>query len=89
MSSQPFTRTLKEIDQECGATKGTAFLAFKKLKPSLQEGRDFYCISQQEQPEALEQLRQSGRVYGSTLNALLFFDSGYQAIMGLLNSKPV
>ena len=41
MAKTQKTWSLKEIDQARGDNKGTAFLAFKQLKDSFDEGRDF------------------------------------------------
>lgn len=80
------TWTLKEIDQSRGAPKGTAFRAFKRLKNDFIEGRDFVYLSANEDAASIEPLRRSGRVYAATINALLFPEASYQAIVKQLDT---
>lgn len=78
--------TLKEIDQRRAAPKGTAFRAFKRLKNDFIEGHDFFYLSANEDAESIESLRRSGRIYASTIHALLFPQASYQAIVKHLDA---
>lgn len=78
--------TLKEIDQSRGATKGTAFRAFKQLQHQLVEGRDFHYLNGADDPATLARLKQAGRLYDSSAHVLLFCASGQQAICHLLDA---
>ncbi|SHL95752.1 hypothetical protein [Vreelandella subglaciescola] len=80
------TWTLKEIDRSRGDPKGTAFRAFKRLKAGFIEGHDFFYLSASEDAESIEQLRDSGRIYAATINALLFPEASYQAIVKQLDT---
>lgn len=85
MTKSEKTWTLKEIDQERANTKGTAFLAFKQLKDSFDEGRDFYYLSTMEDGAEIEKLRATGRVYATTVNAVLLTEAGYAAVIDYLD----
>lgn len=72
MPIEPNTYSLKELDEKMGVVKGTAFRGFKAVRSRLVEGQDFFYCSLEEQAEVVETLKQQKRVYGSTVNALLF-----------------
>lgn len=85
MAKTEKTWSLKEIDEARGAKKGTAFLAFKQLKESFDEGRDFYYLSSSQDSREIEQLRSSKRIYETTVNAILFTEGGYQSVIDYLD----
>jgi hypothetical protein len=64
-------RTLRELDAQAGATKGTAFRAFKRLSPRWTEGADFRVLSPAQDAAAIEALRVEGRLYGASRVAIL------------------
>ncbi|HEY0974566.1 MAG TPA: hypothetical protein VGE57_08740 [Solimonas sp.] len=70
MSAYPEHVTLREIDTLTGRAKGTAFRAFKALASTLREGVDFHVLNES-QPEALSALRRQGRLYSSSVRAIL------------------
>ncbi len=78
-------RTFKEIDQELGNPKGTAFLAFKRLKHGFSEGRDFYYLGASVHSAEIRKLCERGRIYASTVNAVLLTQAGYDAVIDYLN----
>ena len=86
MPNHTETWTLKEIDQSRDDPKGTAFRAFKQLKDSFTEGRDFFYLSASEDADNIEKLRSSGRIYASTIHGLLFPETSYQAILKHLDA---
>lgn len=79
------TWSLKEIDESRGARKGTAFLAFKQLLEGFDEGQDFYYLSAHQDSAEIEALRASGRIYATTVNAVLFTRAGYDALIDYLD----
>ena len=85
MARQDKTWSLKEIDQARGDTKGTAFLAFKQLKDSFDEGRDFLYLSADQDAREIERLRSSGRIYETTINPVLLTEPGYSSIIDYLD----
>lgn len=85
MAKTEQTWSLKEIDQSRNERKGTAFLAFKQLKDSFDEGRDYYYLHNQQDAREIEKLRAAGRVYETTVNAILLTESGYSAILDYLD----
>lgn len=85
MAKSEKTWSFKEIDQERGSTKGAAFLAFKQLKESFDEGRDFYYLSASEDAAEIEKLREAGRIYATTVNAVLLTKAGYSALIDYLD----
>lgn len=84
MAKREITWSLKEIDEQRGTVKGTAFRAFKQLKEGFDEGRDFYYLSSEQDGPEIETLRLRGRVYESTINTVLLTESGYAAVMEFL-----
>mgnify|MGYP001390203223 FL=1 len=85
MAKTEKTWSLKEIDQQRGDKKGTAFLAYKQLKDSFDEGRDYYYLSASQDGREIEQLRQAERIYESTVNAILLTEGGYSAVLDYLD----
>ena len=81
------TWSLKEIDESLGVVKGSAFIAFKRVRNTLKEDQDFFYYSGMEQPEKVEELKQSKRVYASTVNAVLFTETAYGAIVSFLKNN--
>lgn len=79
------TWSLKEIDESRGERKGTAFLAFKQLKESFDEGRDFYYLNSAQDTGEIEKLRAAGRIYETTVNAILLTENGYSSIVDYLD----
>ncbi|RJS95057.1 hypothetical protein [Salinisphaera sp. Q1T1-3] len=85
MAKTQKTWSLKEIDEARGASKGTAFLAFKQLKESFDEGRDYYSLNASEDASEIEKLRSDGRIYATTVNAILLTEGGHSAIVDYLD----
>lgn len=79
MSILPFLElhSFKEIDQLHNCPKGTAFRAFKRQREQLREGEHFYYLGMQTHQAEIETLRRQGRIYASTVNAVLLTDAGY------------
>ena len=77
-------KTFKQIDELHHCTKGSAFRIFKQLQGHWVEGEHFYCIDSRAQPELFAQIQHSGRLYASTVNAVLITEIGYQAIAQIL-----
>lgn len=73
--------TLREIDEACGLPKGSAFRAFKRLLPGLAEGRDFLWLEAEAHAETIAALKQQGRLYPTTVNALLFSAAGRRRLL--------
>lgn len=87
MSKRAKTWSLKEIDQSLDVPKGTAFRAFKQLLEGFDEGRDFYTLRASEDGDEIEALRESGRIYETTINALLFTPDGYEALVDYMRDE--
>lgn len=79
------TYSLKEIDEARGVAKGTAFSAFKQIREALVEGRDFIYLSHESDAAEIEDLRRSGRIYESSMNAVLLTTEGRAAVAELLD----
>lgn len=84
MSAAADTWTLKEIDDALGMVKGSAFRAFKRLGDALVENRDYRHLSAMEHAAAIQALKDAGRLYPSSRNALLFLEPGRAAILAWL-----
>lgn len=85
MAKREKTWSLKEIDQSRHDAKGTAFLAFKQLKDGFDEGRDFYYLNGSQDSREIDQLKAAGRLYQTTVNAILLTEPGYAAILDYLD----
>ncbi len=75
--------SFREIDTRHGLTKGGAFRAFKALGERLIEGEHFIYLDAAGHAAEIESLRQAGRLYPTTVNAVLLTASGY----GLLRER--
>ncbi|MAA73688.1 MAG: hypothetical protein CMN28_03165 [Salinisphaeraceae bacterium] len=84
MSKQENLWSLKEADQAHGAAKGAAFRAFKQLKDGLDEGRDYFYLRAGQDDSEIETLKNRGRIYENSVNAILLTDTGYAALMDFL-----
>ncbi len=71
------TWSFKEIDARHGCTKGTAFRAFKRVRAELEEGSDFHYLDAATHAARIAELKRRGRIYASTVNAVLLSASGY------------
>lgn len=69
--------SFKEIDTLHQRPKGTAFRAFKKLNKILIEGEHYIYLPTTTHAKDIETLRQTGRLYASTVNAVLLTEAGY------------
>ena len=78
-STDGFT-SFKELDSRWAANKGSAFRAFKRALPRLQEGRDFLRLDAVADREAIQRLRSAGRVYSGSVHVVLLSDSGLQKL---------
>lgn len=58
------------------------FRHFKAALGQLLEGKDFYRIDGHTARAEVENLRQQGRLYPSSVHAILLTASGYQRLMG-------
>lgn len=72
--------TLREIDERAGRRKGQAFRCFKALRGRWQEGRDFVVLDAMRDAKRIAQLKHEGRLYGSTVNAVLLSSRVAQVI---------
>lgn len=63
--------TFKEIDLRNGWPKGAAFRRFKRALDRLAEGQDFVRLDASSCAREVEELRTAGRLYASTVHAVL------------------
>lgn len=84
MKAQPFqyhgreVMTLRQLDELNDVPKGTSFRAFKRVRPYLEDGKDFFCLAADEQLQLLVALRQCALVYPASVSIVLVTRSGYQ-----------
>lgn len=83
----PKDRSFKEIDLLHESPKGTAFRAFKRLGSRLSEGEHFYYLDARTRREEIDALRRAGRIYPTTVNAVLLTEAGYELIRKVLDAK--
>ncbi|MCC5856545.1 MAG: ORF6N domain-containing protein [Ectothiorhodospiraceae bacterium] len=75
------TLSLRQLDRLNGVVKGTTFRRFRALEAALVEGRDYFLLEAQEHADFLDDLRQRGLIYPSTVNCLLFTEAGYRKLL--------
>ena len=96
MSEAPFTfqgrsvLTLRQIDRLNGVVKGAAFRAFKQVRASLVEGRDFFVLSVDapataEEAALLERLHAAAALYSSSRVAVLITSGAYARMQRAAN----
>ncbi|EAR21910.1 ORF6N domain-containing protein [Nitrococcus mobilis] len=84
MKTQPFhyrgreVMTLRQLDRLNGVPKGTSFRVFKRVRPCLEEGMDFFCLAANEHSKLAEALHQSGALYLASVNMVLITRRGYE-----------
>ncbi|MDX1656597.1 MAG: hypothetical protein R3310_15420 [Candidatus Competibacteraceae bacterium] len=79
--------SLREIDLRHRVPKGTAFKAFKSLAPDLEEGQDYLYLTADD--KAIQSLKAAGRLYPTTINAVLLTPRGYARLKGRLPPERV
>lgn len=72
------TLSLRQLDELNQVPKGTTFRRFKALRDQMTEGRDFFRLDAVEHPDLLARLRADGRIYPSSVHAVLLTESGYR-----------
>jgi hypothetical protein len=77
--------SFKDIDQLHGCPKGTAFRAFKRLRERLREGEHYLYLDARTRQAEIEALRRQGRIYASTVNAVLLTETGYALLKDSLD----
>jgi hypothetical protein len=63
--------TFRELDARNNWTKGVAFRRFKAALPKLVEGEDFQRLDADTERVQIQALRSCGRIYASTVHAVL------------------
>lgn len=63
--------TFRDIDHHLGLPKGSAFRAFKRLRPRLREDEDFRVLEAGPDAQKIATLRQAGRIYAASINVVL------------------
>jgi hypothetical protein len=83
---QQATLTLRQLDEWNALPKGTVFRHFKAALGELLEGKDFFRIDGHIEREWVDDLRLQGRLYPSSVHAILLTGSGYQQLIRLNRS---
>ncbi|MBU6469388.1 MAG: hypothetical protein KGL00_03130 [Gammaproteobacteria bacterium] len=63
--------SFKELDARWAVPKGTAFRAFKRALPALQETADFIRLDAVRDQDEIQRLRAAGRIYASSVHVVL------------------
>lgn len=71
-------RTLREIDEQLRLPKGSAFRAFKRA--ALEDGADFRVLVPGTDDAELHALRDTQRIYRSSVNVVLLSPRGAAAV---------
>ena len=81
--------TFKELDLHYGLTKGSSFRAFKRQLASWTEGVEFICCDARSDAAAFARLAEQGRLYPSTVNAVLITPVGRSMLDAVLGAPRV
>lgn len=84
MIDYPFTTTLRDLDQQAGLPKGSAFRAFKAIEEQLIEGIDYRLLNHDADTAEIAELKRNRRIYPSSLNVLLFAKATHQQLLAVL-----
>jgi ATP-dependent protease HslVU (ClpYQ) peptidase subunit len=79
--------TFRELDQACARNKGSAFRAFKRLSADWREERDFRVLKAERDQEQILMLKSAGRLYASTVNAVLLSPAAAREIRAALDQS--
>ncbi|MDR3416560.1 MAG: hypothetical protein P4L83_10270 [Nevskia sp.] len=79
--------SLRELDAELGAIKGTAFRAFKRLLPRLEEERDFVVLDHTRHAALAAHLHAQGRLYRSSVNPVLLAPAAAERLREVLRDS--
>lgn len=74
--------SFRQLDELNGLPKGSSFRVFKRLRPRLIEGRDYFYLDAAEQARRIEALRQAELIYRSSTHVVLLARSGYERMRG-------
>ncbi len=88
MSAYPDWVSLREIDGRAGAVKGTAFRAFKRLAPTLVDGRDYRLLDAEGHGADIAVLKAAGRIYDSSVNVLLLSPAIAERVLAAMQGSP-
>jgi hypothetical protein len=88
MSSYRDCFSLREIDQRAGTFKGAAFRRFKGLEAGLQQMVVETLAQAERDREVIDRLRESGRIYASSINVVLLSPETAQRLLDALAPAP-
>ena len=74
------TLSFRQIDERNGVPKGTTFRIFKRRRPLLVEGEDYFYLPAEAHGETIDRLRNEGRIYPSTVHLVLITEGGYRKL---------
>src|SRR3546814_11666434 len=84
MKAYPQWRSLREIDLAARQSKGASFRLFKRMNSQCQEGRDFVVLHHEHDAGAIAALRESARIYASSVNVVLRHTGHAQTLLAAL-----
>ena len=73
-------RSLRELDEQCGWSKGSAFRRFRAREAQALEDRDFVLLRHDRDAAAIAMLRASGRIYAGSVNVVLLSPQWAEAL---------
>lgn len=81
-------RSFRELDEQSGRAKGSAFRAFKRLEPTLRVGRDFRLLRADTDAAEIDTLRLHKRIYPNSINIVLLDDGVAERLLKHLRGTP-
>ena len=78
------TFSFRELDEQSGRPKGSAFRAFKRIEAELHQGLDFRLLQQGVDDAEIAALRQHNRIYRSSVNIVLLSEAAAAGVLKTL-----
>src|SRR3546814_11279135 len=88
MKAYPQWRSLREIDLAASQSKGASFRLFKRMNSQWREGRDFVVLHHEHDAGAIAELRESARIYASSVTVLLLHPGSAEPLLEAIAVSP-
>ena len=80
--------SLRQLDEEAGLPKGSAFRAFKRCVAELQEGSDFLVLDHNTHAGLAGRLHAENRLYRSSVHPVLLAPHAAARVREILAAAP-
>lgn len=88
MSDYPAHFSFRELDQQSGRAKGSAFKAFKRLEAQLRCPQDYQLLHAVEDAALIAKLKAEARIYPSSVQVVLLGPQLGKVLLAQLLAAP-